>query len=73
MTGEASALKAMLSSGWEVIGFQQSITQLERASETDGYTILLQRGTDLAIAAVMYQDEGLAVTRIHFLTGEAAP
>ena len=73
MNGVAVELKKMLSSGWEVIGFQQSITQLERASETDGYTILLQRGADLAIAAVMYQDESLAVARIDYLTGDGSP
>jgi hypothetical protein len=68
MTGAAADLREMLAQGWEVAGFQSSITQLERSSETDGYTILLRRGPDLAIATVMYTDEGLQVDQIHYLT-----
>jgi hypothetical protein len=68
MNGAAADLREMLAQGWEVTGFQSSITQLERSSETDGYAILLRRGPDLAIAMVMYADEGLHVERIHYLT-----
>jgi hypothetical protein len=68
MNGAAADLREMLAHGWEVTGFQSSLTQLERASETDGYAILLRRGPDLAIATVLYTDEGLQVDRIHYLT-----
>jgi hypothetical protein len=68
MNGAASDLREMLAQGWEITGFEASITQLERASETDGYAILMKRGPDLAIATVMYTDEGLKVDQIHYLT-----
>jgi hypothetical protein len=68
MNGAAADLREMLEGGWEITGFQSSITQLERSSETDGYAILLKRGPDIAIATVMYTDEGLKVDAIHYLT-----
>ena len=68
MNGAAAELREMLASGWEVTGFQTSITQLERASETDGYAVLLKRGPDLAIVTVMYTDQGLQPDHIHYLT-----
>ena len=68
MNGAAAELREMLSSGWDVVALQSSITQLERASETDGYAILLRRGPDLAICTVMYSDQGLQPDHIHYLT-----
>ncbi len=70
MNAVGADLRDMLAAGWEIVGFQSSITQLERASETDGYVILLKRGPDVAMCTVMYDDTGLAPQRIYYLTGE---
>jgi hypothetical protein len=64
-------LKTMLTSNWEVAGFQTTITPADvgQASTTDGCFILLKRGSSLAILSRGY-DGDEEYMRIDFLTGE---
>jgi hypothetical protein len=72
MNGVAADLRELLAAGWEVTGFQPSVTTVESGTETDGYMILLKRGSDLAMCAVMYDDQGYTPVHIYYLTRERA-
>ncbi len=68
-------LKELLLTGWEIKGFQPFLgggtIDDGVASETQGYTVLLQRSSDIAIAIISFDqdDGGWALTNVHMLTG----
>jgi hypothetical protein len=65
-------LKEMLGQGWEVQGFQPTISPTDDspASTTDGFAILLRNGASMAIL-IQGGDGPDSYMRINFLTGES--
>ena len=65
-------LKNMLTSNWEVVGFQPTITPADtgEASTTDGSWILLKKGASLAILSQGFSGPDFYM-QILFLTGES--
>ena len=65
-------LKEMLGQGWQVQGFQPTISPAgddSPATTTDGFAILLRNGTSMAI--LIHGGDGAdSYMRINFLTGE---
>ncbi|MEJ0026012.1 MAG: hypothetical protein WDN01_08290 [Rhizomicrobium sp.] len=69
----ASQLKDMLAQGWKVAGFQQTTAMSAETDgpETDGFYLLLQKDSDLAVCWAAHSGDSIAVTSINILT-EAA-
>ena len=67
----AQRLKEMLGQGWQVEGFQPTISPADdsAASITDGFAILLRNGASMAIL-IQGGDGPDSYMRINFLTGE---
>ncbi|WP_350334093.1 hypothetical protein [Coralliovum pocilloporae] len=69
----ASELKALLQSGWAVKGFQP-VTEFEDGGEggeqrqLNGFAILLQFESDVAIATVVFKNGAYRVLRTNLLT-----
>ena len=66
-------LKEMLGQGWQVEGFQPTISPVgddSPATTTDGFAILLRNGASMAIL-IQGGDGAESYMRINFLTGES--
>jgi hypothetical protein len=55
MAWQGGKLRDLLATGWEVKGFQSDFSMNDKASgRTSGASILLQKGSDLAIAMTSF-------------------
>lgn len=73
MSWESQELRVLLREGWQVKGFvadhKISGSAEEFSGETKGYSILLQKGEEMAIAMVLYE-KGVASLSLEILTEE---
>jgi hypothetical protein len=54
MAWQGGKLRDLLATGWEVKGFQSDFSMGETSGRTSGSSILLQKGSDLAIAITSF-------------------
>jgi hypothetical protein len=70
-----SKLSDLLGVGWQVVGFTHTLEAAtvyeSAASQSDGYTILLRKDAEMAVAVLSYDEGDIVISSVSIITGEA--